>query len=344
MADNYLPNTTEYAISPYSSYASNNVNKLTRVSTLSNNCVLGGIDSLEITITGGGLSLSINPGRCVIDDTYIELKTAVTVDLLDNDNYINNEAMTEIGSYYVCLYYKYLKSRTFPQATIKIFPPSLRNTYNPIGYYLLLKVASVTNPGVGRRATAVANYDSGIGYEYSYKRYKRNYAEFYDVLPPFGPEFIGRFIVVKTLTDYEMYVGSKTEWVLYAQQTGTYAEVQEKNANPTILDDEYPVGTIWVNMANDTVWICAHQASNSSIWIQCVTPTGSFVDAIALSRNPTITDSSYTLPSVWVNTTTDAIFICTDKTPGAAIWRLIRTGTDPVMPDVTEILRSRFLL
>lgn len=346
MADNYLPNTTEYAISPYSSYASDIMNKLTRVSTLTHNCVLGAGDSLEVEIDPGGLTLTINPGKCVIDDTYIELTESVEVDLVDIDNFVNNETiLTETGNYYICLYYRYLKTRTLPQAAIKIFHPSIRDQYTPDGYYLLLKVVQSTNPGGGNIATSCSNFDDEGGYETNYKTYKRNYAEYYNTLPEFSDEYIGRFAAVFENGLFALYVGSDVEWILLSgeQDENTYSIVVEKAANPSILDDEYVVGTIWINNVNDSVWICAHQENDASIWIQCVTPSGSYVDAISSNRDPINTDSSYSIPALWTNTVSGDVFVCIDNTIGASIWLEVQTSP-ALIPDVTEILRSRFLL
>ena len=56
---------------------------------------------------------------------------------------------------------------------------------------------------------------------------------------------------------------------------------------------------------------------------------------LTATANPTITNdagSGYAVGSVWINTSTDDCFVCTDATAGAAIWQktvLVLIHTDP---------------
>lgn len=61
-----------------------------------------------------------------------------------------------------------------------------------------------------------------------------------------------------------------------------------------------------------------------------------FINNLGATTNPAVTDDSgdgYSSGSLWVNTATDAVYICTDATVGAAVWVL--TGLTGISP--TEI-------
>ena len=41
------------------------------------------------------------------------------------------------------------------------------------------------------------------------------------------------------------------------------------------------------------------------------------------TSNPTATDDSYPISSIWVNTTTDYVWVCSDDSSSAAVWKVI---------------------
>jgi hypothetical protein len=340
MAYNYLPESTVYTISPYSSHGSNVVNRLTRTVSGGNNCILGGSNSLQVTISPSGTEINISTGKCIIDDVLIEVSdtTGYEIDLTDSDNFINGQTIsTETGNYYLCIYYKYVKSRTTPKAYFRLYHPSDRGDYNVDSNDLLIKIIEVTNPGGGNKVTDTFNGDPDEGYTDNARQYVKTYSEFYDVLPTWATDFIGRLIVVWDGVNFEIYIGGPEDWILFQSSTGTYSSVVSSSDSPLPTDDIYPPGTIWINTTADTAYVCTHQADNTSIWVQV--GGGEGTSGVSTSSDPTSSDDGYDITTIWVNTSTDSVFVCVDNTSSNAIWKKIY-GLD----ESIELLRSHFLL
>lgn len=56
----------------------------------------------------------------------------------------------------------------------------------------------------------------------------------------------------------------------------------------------------------------------------------SYVDGFSLTTSPTINDDSsdgYVVGTHWIDTVTEKIFVCTNTTVGAAVWKSLATGT-----------------
>jgi hypothetical protein len=49
--------------------------------------------------------------------------------------------------------------------------------------------------------------------------------------------------------------------------------------------------------------------------------SGNFPITLTSASNPSITDDDYRVGSIWVNTSTNKFFVCTDNSTGAAVWQ-----------------------
>ena len=139
-------------IDPFASYNSNVANKLTRMLTQNDNVLLSKNSlRLELDSTSPLTTVVVRTGTVFKDDVLIEVTADHQVDFTDSENYIQYGAgFDEIGYYYVCLEYSYVKSRPSPDVDIKILKPSQRSTYPTATSLLLLGVVKVVNVGIAQ--------------------------------------------------------------------------------------------------------------------------------------------------------------------------------------------------
>jgi hypothetical protein len=98
--------------------------------------------------------------------------------------------------------------------------------------------------------------------------------------------------------------------------------------NPTANDDEYNLGTVWVNSDTDRIFICAANDAGAAVWKELTTSGATFVESVVDTVDPTSSDDTYDIGTIWVNTTTDQVFVCTDGTSSAAVWKNLTDNTD----------------
>lgn len=109
---------------------------------------------------------------------------------------------------------------------------------------------------------------------------------------------------------------------------------------PTASDDsgdDYAVGSIWVNLTTDIIYVCTDSSLGAAVW-KNVTNSGVTLADIGLSNvlntkhnysataAPTVNEDSgdgYSVGSIWLDTTDDEAWICADATVGAAVWALM---------------------
>lgn len=95
-------------------------------------------------------------------------------------------------------------------------------------------------------------------------------------------------------------------------------------SQPTVSDDEtdgYEVGSLWVNTAAENAYICIDPSTGAAVW---KLTTDAAQNNFAASAPPAVTDDSYTVGSLWVDTTNDMAYICLDSTTDAASWELLK--------------------
>jgi len=155
---NLIP-TQVRAIDPYASYNSNIANRLTRIVTNGEDCLIypnpidvESLSSTTVTVTGG---------KCVKDDVLIETQDYV-VDFTDSTSYISvsGTPFEESGYYYIVLIYSYAKVQPPNEASIALIHPSQRGSlYNASGQ-IFLKCAEISesSPGVFQ-IDALHDYD-----------------------------------------------------------------------------------------------------------------------------------------------------------------------------------------
>jgi len=96
---------------------------------------------------------------------------------------------------------------------------------------------------------------------------------------------------------------------------------------PSVTDDinsGYQLGSVWIDSATDTVYVCVDSAAGAAIWLQ--TNNVPSQDNLTATVDPSATDDSaagYAVGSMWINTAANTTFICVDSTATTAIWNQI---------------------
>lgn len=101
------------------------------------------------------------------------------------------------------------------------------------------------------------------------------------------------------------------------------AGVPSVNSDSSTINGErgFSVGSTWVSTANGKTYVCTDATDGAAAWSQVTQPLHR-----AASSSPTSTSDStdgYEVGSVWVNTTTDAVYVCADATEDAAVWAMV---------------------
>lgn len=212
---NIYPSQTR-SVDPYSTYASNSVNRLTRMITRGENCLhdIYSID-VEVDSTSPLTYVVVTEGTAFMGDVYIKIDSELRVDFEDRDFYLDVNPFNEDGYYYVVLDYYYVKAKPAPEASIKILKPSQRAILDTSSRYILLKVVDVFWNG----STFEINPDF-LDYDPDTPTRKRTYANLYcgveDNLPVFDiSRDVSRLIYVRNLQEF--YYGSDSgEWEAFS--------------------------------------------------------------------------------------------------------------------------------
>ena len=132
----------------------------------------------------------------------------------------------------------------------------------------------------------------------------------------------------------------------------TYAVIVDKldgTAAPTVNEDSgdgYGVGSFWLDTTNDRAYVCLDATVAAAVWRQIGNPVLDALSGITATEGfyrktaagtavvhksnlgavaaPDVTDDSddgYSIGSIWIDTATDRVYMATDVTIGAAVWR-----------------------
>lgn len=107
---------------------------------------------------------------------------------------------------------------------------------------------------------------------------------------------------------------------------------------PTPSDDSsggYTPGSIWVDVTDDAAYLCVDASVSSAIWRDMASRATNY----AAVADPTVNDDSgsgYTVGSPWVNTSTGILFLCTDASVGAAVWKELNLSKEGFRAQITS--------
>lgn len=183
---NIYPSVTT-TVSPYSEYASNIVNRLTRMVTLGTNCIKG-THSCEVNIdtTAPTTCLVVSTGTFFKDDCLHSIDSNFTVDMSEEDFYADPSGgyWNEAGYYLILADYVYVKSKPSPRVSIKILKPTQHALFT--SRYLFLKAVLVSFNGATFEITSI--HDFLPTNPLIRRTYAKTYIDCEDNLPTFDPD------------------------------------------------------------------------------------------------------------------------------------------------------------
>jgi hypothetical protein len=107
---------------------------------------------------------------------------------------------------------------------------------------------------------------------------------------------------------------------------------------PTANDDRnqrHIQGSRWINTTTGDEYVCVSNEPTAAVWKNTTSGGGSGI--VVMTVAPTINDDSgdgYTIGQLWVNTVTDIVYMVTDVTVGAAIWKDLSSSPASMPPAV----------
>tara|TARA_R100001244_G_scaffold36778_1_gene33619 strand:- start:854 stop:1801 length:948 start_codon:yes stop_codon:yes gene_type:complete len=96
--------------------------------------------------------------------------------------------------------------------------------------------------------------------------------------------------------------------------------------------DGFEVGSLWIDVTANKTYSCVDSTSTAAVWND-LTAGGGGGGGHSAAVDPTASDDSYSLGTVWVNTVTDRHFICVDASSSAAIWASLSTDLNAIVCD-----------
>jgi len=115
-----IPASQVRAVDPFSSYHSDNVNRLTRMVTSGTDAIMQDPHLLPTKLSN--TQIRISSGLCIMSDVLIQTTSNETIDVTDSDNYVEGSLFSgPFPAYgYLVLTYQYVKQPVAPTASLLI--------------------------------------------------------------------------------------------------------------------------------------------------------------------------------------------------------------------------------
>ena len=125
--------------------------------------------------------------------------------------------------------------------------------------------------------------------------------------------------------------------VVYCNENGLFYKISsitnrpiigDKTTVTTLVESTPPtstsyseVGTIRVDSTTNKIYVCSNNSDTENIvWKDISVDETNLIPRVTSTSNPTLTDSSYKVGTIWINTVNDIIFILVDNTENNAVW------------------------
>ncbi len=250
------------AVDPYSSYHSNNANRLTRILSRGSDVIVSGLQVSVINPT----TIEVEAGLCVKDDCLIHIKENVQISLTDDPNwYVEGGSLDAAGTYYICIQYNYAKVNPPNEAAIKI----LKTT--PTGLnsgFLFLKAITISSSQIVN-ATDFDPSDHGICRQYSISQ-----AAYAESLPNWSSAQEG---VLYHTASNKLVIGGSAGWIEF-QGTGTsisYALIEHATSlpvwNSSYTDYLYVINDTGLYLGGQTQWIDVGGGGSAGVTVRDIT-------------------------------------------------------------------------
>lgn len=156
-------------------------------------------------------------------------------------------------------------------------------------------------------------------------------------LPAFSPVALQGLANVSSSTvpangDVLVWSTASSEWVPGAapSPSGALKNKYSATVDPTVnddADDSYDVGSSWVNTNTERAYVCLDTTVGAAVWKEVTPMAQANLSAASAPTTGDDSDDGYAVGSVWVDTTADVAYICTDPSVGAAVWEIITPET-----------------
>lgn len=121
--------------------------------------------------------------------------------------------------------------------------------------------------------------------------------------------------------------------IVYCKENGLFYKISVTTNRPIVGDktsvETTPptstsyaeVGTIRVDSTSNKIYVCANNSDTQNVvWKDVSVDDTNLVPRITSTSNPTLTESAYKIGTIWINTSSDTVFILVDNTENNAIW------------------------
>ena len=102
--------------------------------------------------------------------------------------------------------------------------------------------------------------------------------------------------------------------------------ISHNTSDPT-ASENLPQGTVWINDNTGQIFICKDATQGNNVW-QAMPLNGGNNSNIQRSTDDPSSKENLPLGTLWINTNSGKIFVCTDATQDNNVWTLI--GTDQI--------------
>jgi len=108
--------------------------------------------------------------------------------------------------------------------------------------------------------------------------------------------------------------------------TGNSKDIKHSDNDPTAKEN-LPKGTVWINDNTGQIFVCKDDTKDNNVW-QAIPLNGGSNSNIQRSTDDPSSKENLPLGTLWINTNSGKIFVCTDATQDNNVWTLV--GTDPI--------------
>lgn len=134
------------------------------------------------------------------------------------------------------------------------------------------------------------------------------------------PTDLNIVITAQKLYDYDVLTTDNLE-ALDVIPMNNFEATAKPEASMDVTEG-YDVGSFWYDTTNDVMYSCIDATEDSAVWytvgVQAVEPVNNYAGTTA--PGTANTNQGYSVGSLWIDTTADNFYVCTDDTAGNGSW------------------------
>jgi len=245
----------ERHIDPFSDRSSFNINQFSKILTRGKNVIFN-IKDFQVSKVSNTV-IRVTEGECIIDNVYIKTTSTTDIDISDPISFYSNGAASSVGKYYLCIDYKYSKSRPAPQAGFVILKPN-EHGYVSSNNLLFIAVINIIDFS-GVYVVDTIEYNDSDDLNNGQRRYPDLIGGYYNTLPTFDPDVHPGMIIYEETSD-SLFFGTSTAWTKLSSEplihnTSTFSVGDvvyiDDNGNLALADETTEFQSIGVVLKSD---------------------------------------------------------------------------------------------